>query len=264
MIKVVVVDDEEFIRRGMVLTTPWDDFNCEVVGEAKNGKEGIQLIRRLNPDIVITDIRMPIMDGIVMIRELFGNVDSEYIIISGYDDFKYAQQAIKLGVQDYLLKPIEDSEFYNTLKKIIDVVKMKQKHLYGANHCAQMENCKLQLFNENFVENNYDGRIKYVSEAVEYIKLNYYKEITVSDAADCLYISKSYLSKLFKAYTNYTFIEYVTAYRIKMAISLLQDYRIKVYEVSEKVGYKDSKYFCVIFKKYIGVTPMEFKYGLSH
>ncbi|PKM93282.1 MAG: DNA-binding response regulator [Firmicutes bacterium HGW-Firmicutes-1] len=264
MIKVVVVEDEEFIRRGMILTTPWEEFDCEVIGEARNGIEGINLIKKLNPDIVITDVRMPIMDGIMMINELTNFVEAEYIIVSGFDDFKYAQQAIKLGVKDYLLKPIDDTEFYNTLRKIIEVVKGKQDHTNTADHYSQISNCKLQFFKEYEFELHYDSRKKYVFEAVEYIKTNYYREITLRDAADSLYISESYLSRLFKTHTSYTFIEYLTSYRIKMAISLLKDHRIKVYEVSDKVGYKDSKYFSVIFKKYIGVTPLEFKYSVSH
>lgn len=258
MNKVVIVEDEEFIRKGMVLATPWSKFNCEVIGEAKNGEEGLELIKKVKPDIVITDVRMPIMDGIIMIKELKNNVDSEYIIISGYDDFKYAQQAIKLGVKDYLLKPIDDNEFYNTLNKVIDIVKQKKEKSRISNSKA-----KVEIFNEFTYEKDYDSREKYIIKAVEYIKNNYNQEIVIKEVAESLFISESYLSRLFKKYTGYTFVEYLTNYRVKEAIELLKDHTIKVYEVAEKVGYNDSKYFSVIFKKYMGVTPIEFKLGLK-
>lgn len=258
MNKVVIVEDEEFIRKGMVLATPWSKFNCEVIGEAKNGVEGLELIKKIKPDIVITDVKMPIMDGIIMIKELKNYVDSEYIIISGYDDFKYAQQAIKLGVKDYLLKPIDDNEFYNTLNKVIDIVKQKKEKMRISNSKA-----KVELFNEYTYEKGYDSREKYIIKAVEYIKNNYNQEIVIKEVAESLFISESYLSRLFKKYTGYTFVEYLTNYRVKKAIELLKDHTIKVYEVAEKVGYNDSKYFSVIFKKYMGVTPIEFKLGLK-
>lgn len=254
MIKIVIIEDEEFIRRGMVITTPWNDFDCQIVGEASNGLEGAKLIKKLKPDIVITDIRMPIMDGLQMIKNLLDFSDTEYIIVSGYDDFKYAQQAIKLGVKDYLLKPIDDIEFYTTLNKVIQNVKLKK----GKNEALEYK-----IFKEFTVKSNYDGRIKYIIEATEYIKANYSKDITLKEVAENLYISESYLSRLFKTYTSYTFIEYLTKYRMKIAINLLKDHRIKVYEVSELVGYNDPKYFSVIFKKYVGTTPMEFKYSLA-
>lgn len=262
MIKVVIVEDEEFIRRGMVLATPWDQFDCEVIGEAQNGLEGLKIIKKLDPDLVITDIRMPVMDGIDMVAELAGITKSEYIIVSGYQDFKYAQQAIKLGVKDYLLKPIDDEEFYHTLTKLVKVIKQKRE-VANINHHTEKVN-RIKAFNEYDFDEYYDGKEKYIIEAIDYIKANYYKEITVKDVADSLYICESYLSRLFKIHTNYTFVEYLTCYRLKIALLLLKDYRIKVYEVSEKVGYKDSKYFSVIFKKYIGVSPMEFKYNYAH
>ncbi len=99
MIGVVIVEDESYIRKGMVVTTPWEKFCCKVVGEAGDGQEGYDLIKKLDPDIVITDVNMPVMDGIEMIRKLENDSKAEYIIISGYSDFSYAQQAIKLGGQ---------------------------------------------------------------------------------------------------------------------------------------------------------------------
>ncbi len=259
MIKVVVVEDESFIRRGMVLATPWEDFGCEVIGEAKDGEEGYELIMKLQPDLVITDVHMPVVDGIEMIKKLEGEVEVEWIIISGYDDFAYAQQAIKLGVKDYLLKPIEDEEFYSTLRNVIQLIVEKQKAETLEEKQRMLEEGKAELVLETTFDQTVDGRRRYVTQAIACIEDRFRESISISEVADELEISESYLSRLFKTYTGYTFVEYLTDHRIKKAIELMKDRRLKIYEVAEQVGYQDAKYFSILFKKKMGVTPMTFK-----
>ena len=259
MIDVVIVEDETYIRKGMVMTTPWDRFGCRVIGEAGDGQEGFDLIMRLNPDIVITDVSMPVMDGIEMLRKLEGHAAAEYIIISGYNDFSYAQQAIKLGVKDYLLKPIDDDSFFDALKNVSQFVEKKRILMKQQEKTELIEEGKEILAHEEGFDSHYDSRQKYVLEAMKWIEKNYSKGISISDAAMALQISESYLSRLFKSYMGYTFVEYLTEYRIKESNRLLKDHHIKIYEVSEKVGYNDPKYFGILFKKKIGVTPMAFK-----
>lgn len=107
MLKVLLVEDENLIRRGLQYKMDWTEVNCVVVGEAATGQEGLTQIKALRPDIVITDIRMPDMDGLEMLREGRGVCPFHAIIISGYGEFDYAQQAIRLGVAEYLLKPVD-------------------------------------------------------------------------------------------------------------------------------------------------------------
>lgn len=254
MVKVVVVEDERLTRKGLVLTTPWEELGCKVVGEATNGIEGIKIIERVKPHIVITDVRMPKMNGIEMIKELENKTRAKYIIISGYDDFKYAQQAISLGVKEYLLKPVEDEALMNALSKTVKHINEEQDIYEEADQCFS----NLLDFKEYPID-NLEGKKKYVVKAVKYIMGNYYHEFTVKDVAEELYISDSYLSRLFKKETGYTFVDYLTRYRIYKATQLLQDDSIKIYQVAELVGFKDSRYFSSIFKKYIGITPTELR-----
>lgn len=259
MIGIVIVEDEAYIRKGMVVTTPWAQLGCKVIGEAGDGLEGCELIRRLKPDIVITDVNMPVLDGIEMLKKLEGVSNSEYIIISGYNDFDYAQQAIKLGVQDYLLKPIDDDDFYRTIKKVIHHIEKKRTIARQQERSLLIQEGKGILAEEKGFDSHYDSRQIYVMKAMDWIEVHYSENIGISNAALELKISESYLSRLFKSYMGYTFVEYLTDYRIRKAIQLLKDHHIKIYEVSEKVGFNDPKYFGILFKKKIGVSPITFK-----
>ncbi len=259
MIGIVIVEDETYIRKGMVVTTPWDQLGCKVIGEAGDGQEGYELIKKLKPDIVITDVNMPIMDGIEMLKRLEGSSNTEYIIISGYNDFAYAQQAIKLGVRDYLLKPIDDDDFYITIRKVILSIEKKRIITRQQERSLLIQEGKEILAEEEGFDVNQDSRQIYVMNAMEWIEDHYSENIGISDAAQELKISESYLSRLFKSHMGFTFVEYLTDYRIREAIELLKDHHIKIYEVSERVGYNDPKYFGILFKKKIGVSPITFK-----
>lgn len=120
MFKVLLVDDEVFVRKGLQKLIPWEDLNYTIVGEAQDGKEALRMIKHLQPDLVITDIRMPALDGLDLIRSVKEDADSDlfFIVISGYHDFGYAQQALRYGVHDYILKPVDDEEMTATLRKL--------------------------------------------------------------------------------------------------------------------------------------------------
>ena len=127
MYKVYVADDSILFRKELVLTTPWEALNCNVIGQAGDGYIAMDEIIKTNPDIVITDIRMPKMDGLELIKELKDrDFDAEFIVISAYSEFEYALKAIKLGVHDYVLKPINDEELMETLSKVIERIKEKE------------------------------------------------------------------------------------------------------------------------------------------
>lgn len=119
MLKIIIAEDEEIIRQGLVRTLPWSDYNAEIVGEAADGKEALSLIRRIHADVVITDIRMPRLSGLELARILHESGSSPRIIfLTSYADFTYAQQAIRLGAADYLLKPVDEAELAKVLAGI--------------------------------------------------------------------------------------------------------------------------------------------------
>lgn len=121
MYSVILVDDEVFSRQGLRNLIDWESCGFTVTGEAGNGEDALALIRKTMPDLVITDIRMPVMDGLELIRRIREDETMqamECIIISGHDDFAYAQKAVRYGVLDFILKPVDDKELQDVLQEL--------------------------------------------------------------------------------------------------------------------------------------------------
>lgn len=248
MYKVVVVEDENVVRKGIILTIDWSTLDCVVVGDAANGEEGVELVDRLKPDIVVSDVKMPRMDGVEMIEQLRKQgCKAKFIILTAYSDFKYAQSALRLGVSDYLLKPLKDGELEEAVRKILSVAET------GTAQADEEASTVLHLRSAKNAKN------KYVEQAIRFIEAHYREDINISTVANDLEISEGYLSRVFKKETDYTFTNYLTLYRMKVATKLLSDCRVKVYEVADQVGYSDTAYFSAQFKKLLGVSPSEYQ-----
>lgn len=243
MLKVLVVEDEEMIRKGIVLAVDWAALDCVVVGEAANGAEALEAVDRLNPSLIITDLKMPQMDGLEMLRRLRERGNNVYVIIlTAYDSFTYAQSALRLGAVDFLLKPFHDGDLEQAvaaLRKRIGGEERADSALPGLKR---------------------GDKSKYVLEAMDYIGAHYQDpNISISAIAQDLGISEGHLSHTFKKETDYTLLNYLTRYRVHKAMELLRDCRVKVYEVAAQVGYRDITYFSATFKKVTGVTPSEYQ-----
>jgi two-component system response regulator YesN len=261
MIRIIIVEDEKVLRKGLALHTPWEKFGALVIADAADGLEGESLIERLNPDIVITDIRMPGISGIEMMRRLKGKCDSEFILISGYGEFAYAQEALSLGARGYIMKPIDDDELASVLLKAIEAVHEKRETRELRKRVLAIEQSGKSLFKEYSPGSGSDYREKYLETAIHIINSHYMENLNAPDLAESLGISESSFSKLFKTRTGYTFLEYLTLYRIKQAMDLLDQKEIRVSEAAPLVGYEDYRHFGEVFKKITGLTPSEYRKG---
>lgn len=247
MFKVVVIEDESIVRRGIVQSINWDSVDCMVMGEAENGVRGIELIRRVQPDIVISDISMPGLNGIDMIEALKReDINPKVIFLTAYDDFSYARDALRLQVADYILKPFKDGEMEAAIMKITE--KLGVAHENGEAHLG----AELAL--------KRGDKSKYLSDAIRFID-EYYSnpDLSVDMVSESIGVSAGYLSRLFRKETDYTMMTYLVNRRIRAAKDMLKDYSHKVYEVAELVGYRDIAYFSATFKKYVGVSPSEYQ-----
>jgi Response regulator containing CheY-like receiver domain and AraC-type DNA-binding domain len=416
MLTMLVVDDEYLVRLGIRETIEWSKYNIEIVGEGCDGEEGLQLALKYSPDIIITDIRMPFMDGMELMAKIRENgLESSIIVLSGYDEFEYAKEAMHNGAEAYLLKPLENDKLVETIQNAAKKIKEKKStRNYYEKLKSELTSIKKQFLRDlllggitdkneirekidflnlslemdnNFVvvvriyqyeliiqqltqddlkglkeavthgiaqvlliHDQYMGvmvesspgewvviihmlsikegieevikdrcidltrrlreeftysvsigiscicqditniRLAYkeactvsenkllptcssvtyandlevagyrreIRDVIRYIKNNYYKEITVDMAGKELYISSSHLMHLLKDELGKTFNDCLTEYRTEMAKDLLKDSRYKIYEVCEKVGYSDVKYFSQVFKKVTGMSPSDY------
>lgn len=254
MFRVVIVEDELIVRQGLLLTTPWENYDCKVIGDAKNGKEGLDLIIKCKPDIVITDIKMPIMDGIEMIEKVLQHYNPVIIFITAFNDFNYAKKAIDFRVIDYLIKPFNDNQLDVALNKAR--LKVQERILQQEQTSSEFE--QLANLRKRLSDSTNSKHINIIN-ALNYIKKHYSEELTVSKLAETLNISESYLSHLFKEETSYTVIEYLTHYRLSIACQMLRDPNMRINVIATLVGYQDQRYFSQIFKKHLGLTPKQYQ-----
>lgn len=262
MLKVLIVEDEDFIRKGLIHTIDWLSMDSVVVGEACDGIEGLKLIEELKPDLVIADIKMPLMNGIEMLKKALKDNKFHSIILTSYSEFEYAKQAISLKVFEYILKPVDEEK----LVSIIGNVKMEiqQEKVFGdiiekTKTGTEMNLVDLDIYIFSGSEPNY-----YVSEALKQIKINYHQKISVESISNNLGISPSYLSRKFHDVTSQTFLEILNKYRVQKAVELLNTGKYRVYEISDMTGFSEYKHFCCVFKKYTQSSPTEFIKASSH
>ena len=249
MMKVLVVEDEEFIRKGLVYTFDWLLHDCIVVGEAKDGETGLQMIQQLSPDIVITDIRMGEMDGLEMIHQGQQTNTFYSILLTGYSEFEYAKRALSLRVSEYLLKPVDDEKLAAAIKKIKEE-REKQSLPESEVFAKSLVDPEHLLKNQ---EINY-----YVGCALKIITEQYAERINIRKVADSIGVSESYLSRKFKEETGNTFVEFLSKFRVQKAAVLLRRGGMRINEISEMVGFEEYKRFSEVFKKYTGMSCSEF------
>lgn len=246
MVKVIVAEDEELILNHIIKNIQQIDLEFVIVGAAQNGKQALEMIEEFSPDLLLTDIRMPVIDGL----ELLKNVALNYpyiktIVISGYSEFDYAKQAIKYGVNDYLLKPLELEE----LRKALAKIKISLE--------AETNFFKHRLL-KNAPGSNSPEEI--VAIVIQFIKENFTREINLNSLAKNFNFNASYLSKLFKKYHNETPVKYLLNLRINEAKHLLRSRpELDIKAIGELVGYPDQFYFSRIFKHMTGKSPSEFR-----
>lgn len=251
MYKVVIIDDEPLIVEGLSRSIPWDKWNCRVVGTAHDGNEGMEVIRAERPSIVISDISMPKMDGLTMIAGLKSEFPNMQItILTGYREFEYVQEAIKLGVSRFLLKPSKMNELYEA----IDTMTEKLGQLQVDDTIQDIE----KEAEDNALYNNEAGSF-IVNRALEYIDEHYKEKIHLVDVADYVFVSQWHLSKLLNKHTGQNFSEALNTARINRAKELLKNPSMRIYDIAEEVGFQDLAHFSRVFKKLEGVSANEYR-----
>ena len=245
MYRVVLIDDEAIIVEGLRRVVKWAQYGCQVVGTANDAAAGAELIRQLHPDILFTDIRMPGRDGLVMLAGLRSEFpDMQVTVLTGFRDFSYAQEAIKLGVTRFLLKPSR----MNEINEALEAMTHNLQRLQPRQEAAPSEEAQIS-----------DSAGFVVHQAIAYMEQNYQKKLTLQDVAEQCYVSQWHLSKLLNSHAGKSFYDILNAVRIKAAKKLLSDPSLKIGDIGEMVGYADAGHFARTFKKLEGVSANEYR-----
>lgn len=231
MCRVILADDEHLEIEALKIIINEKIKNVDIVGEAHNGEEVIKMNEILKPDVIFMDIVMPGINGLEA-AEIIKQKDNnkKIVLMSVYDDFQFVQRALKLKVDDYLLKPIRPEKIVTLLKEFI---------------------------NEN--GNVYEGKTNELEYVLNYIEKNFRRSITLDEVADYVKFSSTYLSKIFKENIGINFNKYITKRRIKEATKILENTNINVNELAFEIGYNEPSYFCKVFKKEVGMTPSRYR-----
>ncbi len=255
MLKVMLVDDEPFIRQGIRIIINWEEYGYEIVAEAENGFEALKILEREKVDLVFADLKMPGMSGLELIessRNLYGN-QIQFIILTGYADFYYAKEAIRLSVRDYLLKPIQEQELIRILKALNKEYKQKET---GANEFVPYKESR-----EPSVRSEMDGResSRVLEQVEEYVQENYDKNLSLRSIGEIFYMNNVYLGRIFKKKYGVLFRDYLNGIRMDKAMELLLNTDEKVYKIAQKVGFSSVDYFINRFIQEKGITPRRWR-----
>ena len=364
---VVIIDDEPWTREVVKHLGQWKELGLTIIGEASDGDLGLEMVRELRPDIILTDVRMPYLNGIDLVRTLRAeNNNVQVIFFSGYDDSTYIRSALRLGASDYLLKPIKPNELNERLKTCVEAIKKNRAEKTGANaviteapgfidaswakpfyllltdmqlalqageinavekklgeiralltqnegetpHSSaliQVYYAIMGILQRYISDSGYSveevfgksntafvfGRdstsaelFRYAQELLgiavvrvsdltrnstklnldmvrEFVKESYARGITLEETAAHFYVTKEYLSKVFKMKFGEGFTEYVTKLRMERALRLMCEYDIAIKDIGPAVGYFDTAHFYRVFKKHFGFTPGQMRAALS-
>ena len=253
--QIMIVDDEMFFRQALVSSINWEGLGLCVSKVAKHAFEALDYIKENPVDIVLTDVRMPVKDGLAMIEDI-RKMDKEpiFVLLTGYGEFEYAQRALRLGVREYLLKPVDEETIITLMTRLCNELRQArmERVLYdGAKN--------LTVSGQSFSQKH--------SSTVERILHIIEKELSNEELSlkwishNHVFLNVNYLSKLFQKHTGKRFSAYLMDKRMQQAMAILaEDGYSTVLQIAACVGFgENSGYFSSAFKKYCGYTPTDYR-----
>jgi two-component system response regulator YesN len=245
---ILIAEDQPHFRMGLHSIIEQQMPECMIIGETGNGEEAWNQISTYRPEIALLDIHMPGMSGIEVAEQIHSHrLDTLFVMITGYQEFHYAQSAVRFGAFDFILKPCSEEEIVAMLNKAYLKVREKlliRERLLGSDRLKQESTIR------------YDS---VVDKVTQFIDENFMNDCSVSTIAANVYLNPTYLSTVFKKKTGTALSAYLTKVRLEQAMSLLADTDMKISEISEATGFGESAYFANVLKKKIGVSPTDYR-----
>lgn len=256
--RLLIADDEIAIRRGLV-SLPWREIGIERVYEAENGILAKEILQNESVDIVISDIKMPGMTGLELAEYVNDyNLDTAVILLTGFSDFSYAQNAIRNGVADYMLKPLRPNDI---LRTVSDIIRRLEQQRYQEKVVRQYEREANSVDLGTQISHHFRGVNEQTAEILQDMAKHFTQDISLNSMAEKYHFSAAYLSRMIRKETGFSFSELLIGMRLMEAALYLKDDKIKIGLIGEKAGFKDYRYFSQVFKKVFCVSPGEFRKG---
>lgn len=254
---ILAVDDEPIVHSMLETLIGTSELPIRLLRTASSGDEALGVVKDVRPDICLLDINMEGMDGLELARRITELLDyhPRIIYLTAYDRFEYAQQAIRVGAIEYILKPIRRQELIAALGKAVNSLQ--------AERLARLEREAVKEYAGSVIPSvapPSESRVAgIVRDVKKYIEEHYTEDISLTTAADHLCLSPGYLGSLFKSRSGFSFRGYLRAVRVSKAKELMHDPRMNLSEVAQAVGYDDVNYFSQAFLAETGVRPGEYR-----
>ena len=248
MLKVLIADDEQMEREDLLEILQRKFAHRVEVRQAENGRAAVDAAALWGADLVLMDIEMPGMNGLDAARCILQQrPQCRIIFVTAYSLFSYAQEAVRLGARDYLVKPLDEDMVAAAVQRVLEQEDTRQQLASMASTTQPPSHAPV-------------GKAERMMDQVQdYLEKNYMYDVSQESVSQILNFSPSYFSKLFKAHFGVTFVEYLTDLRIRAAQRLLADPLRSAAEVAGMVGYEDANYFAKTFKKKTGMTPTQYR-----
>ncbi|NOU97035.1 response regulator [Paenibacillus sp. LMG 31456] len=250
--RAIVIDDEAWIREGLAEHLDWQQLGIELCGAFGDGSQALAYVLQTEVHLILSDIRMPNMTGLELIATLREHAAQKpelnrikVVFLSGYGEFSYAQEALRYGAVDYLLKPAETEEI--------------ERALFRAKALWLKDSAKPKPARKHDGETEVEPVSYIIKKALNIINRRYMEELQLAQVAEEVFVTPNYLSRLFKQKTGQSFSEYISNLRLEKSKELLITTSMKVYQIGETVCYPNPRYFNEWFQKSTGYTPSEYR-----
>ena len=265
--KVLLVEDEVLTREGLLMSIPWEELGIREIFTAEDGEEGLKTAGVHEPDIVMTDVRMPRMDGITMAFEIRKkNKKCRFIFISGYCDKDYLKSAIHLSAVNYIEKPIEIEEVVAALKQAMkQITEQRRQEEIETEYRKQFRGLLEEIPEDDLIPADWHTSMHQADKIERFIQENLGNcDLSLTMLEDRFQLSKQYMCWLFKREKKMTINQCIIQRRIAWAKEFMRrNPNVKIKDVADRAGFSDSNYFIKIFKKYENVTPAEYMHGAA-
>lgn len=251
--KLLIVEDEDIIRRGLVYSMDWRALDCGEILEAGDGRQAVSLIESEEPDIVIMDINIPFLSGLEVLEQTRERFGYSAIILTGYADFDYARRALKVGAVRFLLKPVD----FDELTEAVEGAKESRQRRVAYREYQRAEDGLRGIDLLSSLDRS-GVKSELVRQMLDHVEGHYAEKLTLHDLAGELHYSETFLIRKFKEEMKLGFSEYLTRYRLQKSILLLRETGKRTEAIAEECGFLNAKYFNTVFRKHIGCSPREF------